>query len=59
MYITDPNERETFKLFFYVVENIPRQMIIGADFMQKWEVSLFPKREDYTVGVDPNAIEIV
>jgi hypothetical protein len=43
---------------FYVVETMPREVIIGVDFMQKWEISLHPKKHDFTIGVDPNAIEI-
>jgi hypothetical protein len=43
---------------FYVVENMPRELIIGVDFMQKWEITLDLKKEDYSIGVDPEAIEI-
>lgn len=43
---------------FYIVDNLAREMIIGVDFMQAWEIKLDMKAEDYTVGVDPEAIEI-
>lgn len=43
---------------FYVVDTMPREMILGFDFMQKWEISLRLKEEDYAIGVDPEAIEI-
>lgn len=44
---------------FHIVPRLPREIILGVDFMQTWEIRLDPKREDYTVGVDPQAIEIV
>ena len=43
---------------FYVVDQMPREVIIGVDFMQRWEIRLDMKAEDYEVGVDPEAIEI-
>jgi hypothetical protein len=43
---------------FYVVSDMPREVIIGADFMQRWEIKLDLKQEDYHVGIDPQAIEI-
>ena len=38
---------------FYVIDNMPREMIIGVDFMQGWDIKLDLKNEDYTVGLDP------
>lgn len=32
--------------------------IIGVDFMQRWEIRLDPKSHDFTIGVDPEAIEM-
>lgn len=43
---------------FYVVDVMPREVIIGVDFMQKWEIKLNLKGEDYEVGIDPQSIEI-
>ncbi|MBI4568921.1 MAG: retroviral-like aspartic protease [Planctomycetes bacterium] len=43
---------------FYVIDDMPRQMIIGVDFLQKWEITLDMKKEDYRIGADPRAIEI-
>lgn len=43
---------------FYVVERMPREIIVGVDFLQTWEITLDMKNEDFTVGVDPEAIEI-
>lgn len=43
---------------FYVVEKLVREILVGVDFMQAWEIKLDMKAEDYTVGVDPEAIEI-
>jgi len=43
---------------FYVVETMPREAIIGVDFMQKWEIRLDPKNHDFTVGIDPDSIEM-
>lgn len=44
---------------FYVVEKLPRDIILGVDFLQRWEIKLDMKREDFTTGVDPGAIEIL
>jgi len=43
---------------FYVVDEMPREVIIGVDFMQRWEIRLDPKNHDFTIGVDPEAIEM-
>lgn len=43
---------------FCVVRKMPREVIIGVDFLQQWEISLYPKRHDYAVGLDPQAIEL-
>lgn len=42
---------------FYVLENLRRKVVIGADFMQKWDIKLFPRDEKLTVGVNPEEIE--
>lgn len=44
---------------FYVVDRLPREVVVGVDFMQRWDIRLFPQREDYEVGVDPDAIELM
>ena len=43
---------------FYVIDKMPREMIIGVDFMQAWEIKLDLKNEDYTIGIDPQSVEI-
>lgn len=43
---------------FYVVDMMPREVIVGVDFMQAWEIKLDPKNHDFTIGVDPDAIEM-
>ena len=43
---------------FYIIDNMPREMIIGVDFMQGWDIKLDLKNEDYTVGLDPQNVEI-
>lgn len=43
---------------FYVIDEMPREVIIGVDFMQRWEIRLDPKAHDFTIGVDPEAIEM-
>jgi predicted aspartyl protease len=43
---------------FCVVDAMPREAIIGVDFMQKWEIRLDPKNHDFTIGLDPDAIEM-
>ena len=43
---------------FYVVDDMPREAIIGVDFMQKWEIKLYPKKHDFSIGIDPNSVEI-
>ncbi len=43
---------------FYVVDEMPREVIIGVDFMQRWGILLDPKNHDFTIGVDPEAIEM-
>lgn len=44
---------------FYVVRGLKREIIIGADFMQVWDIRLIPKKHDYTIGVNPNELEII
>ncbi|MBI4568920.1 MAG: retroviral-like aspartic protease [Planctomycetes bacterium] len=43
---------------FYVIDDMPRQVIIGVDFLQTWEIALDMKTEDYRIHADPRAIEI-
>ncbi|MBW8049803.1 MAG: retroviral-like aspartic protease [Cytophagales bacterium] len=43
---------------FYIIDKMPREMIIGVDFMQGWDIKLDLKNEDYTVGLDPQDVEI-
>ncbi|MBI4568919.1 MAG: retroviral-like aspartic protease [Planctomycetes bacterium] len=43
---------------FHVIDDMPRKMIIGVDFLQTWEITLDMKKEDYRIGADPNGIEI-
>lgn len=43
---------------FYVVNDMPREVIIGVDFMQAWEIKLDVKNHDFTIGIDPNALEM-
>jgi len=44
---------------FYVVRGLKREILIGADFMQAWDIRLIPKKHDYTVGVNPEELEII
>lgn len=43
---------------FYVVDSMPREVIIGVDFLQSWEIRLDPRKHDFTIGVDPDSIEM-
>lgn len=43
---------------FCVVETLAREAIIGVDFMQTWEIMLDPKNHDFTIGLDPESVEI-
>lgn len=43
---------------FYIIDEMPREMIIGVDFMQTWDIRLNLKNEDFTVGIDPQSVEI-
>jgi hypothetical protein len=43
---------------FYVVDEMPREAVIGVDFMQKWDIRLEPRRHEFTVGLDPDSIEM-
>jgi hypothetical protein len=44
---------------FYVVDDLRSPIIVGADFMQTWEIVLYPKDEDFEIKVDPENIEFV
>ena len=43
---------------FFVVDDMPREAIIGADFMQSWEIKLYPKKHDFSIGIDLDSVEI-
>jgi predicted aspartyl protease len=43
---------------FYVVDSMPREAIIGVDFLRRWEISLHPRSHSFTIGVAPGAIEM-
>lgn len=43
---------------FYVVNELSRDVIVGADMMQTWDMHLHPKRHKITVGVDPKNLEL-
>jgi hypothetical protein len=42
---------------FYVVDDLSSPIILGADFMQTWEITLDAKNEDFEIKVDPENIE--
>lgn len=44
---------------FYVVPELSRDIIVGADFLQNWGIILDPREETLTVGVDPHNIELI
>ena len=39
---------------FLVVDALAEEMIIGADFMQRWKIKLDPEQED--MSIDPRAL---
>ena len=41
---------------FYVVDDLPEEMFIGADMIRKWRISLDPDNE--TVTIDPCAEDL-
>jgi hypothetical protein len=43
---------------FYVSSDLSREAVIGADFMQKWDIRLQPRAHRFTVGIDPQHLEI-
>ena len=49
-------EVEGFNLFwhFLVVPNLSEELIIGADFLQRWKIKLDPKR----IIIDPKALKL-
>ena len=49
-------EVEGFNLFwhFLVVPNLSEELIIGADFLQRWEIKLDPER----IIIDPKALKL-
>jgi hypothetical protein len=42
---------------FLVIPELPYEIIIGADFLQKWKIRLDPVDEDFTL--DEKALEII
>lgn len=44
---------------FPVLENLSREVIIGANTLQSWEIKLDLKNESVTVIVDSKAIELL
>jgi len=51
-------EVEGFNLFwhFLVVPNLSEELIIGADFLQRWEIKLDPESE--RIIIDPKALKL-
>ena len=49
-------EVEGFNLFwhFLVVPNLSEELIIGADFLQRWKIKLDPER----IIIDPKALKL-
>jgi predicted aspartyl protease len=41
---------------FLVVEKLPQELVIGADFLQRWKIKLDPATEQFII--DPAALEI-
>jgi predicted aspartyl protease len=42
---------------FLVVPSLPYEVIIGADFLQRWKIKLDPATEDFII--DERALEII
>lgn len=42
---------------FLVVSELPYEIIIGADFLQRWKIKLDPVTEDFVI--DEKALEII
>ncbi|MHC1611395.1 MAG: retropepsin-like aspartic protease [Candidatus Methanospirareceae archaeon] len=51
-------EVEGFNLFwhFLVVPNLSEELIIGADFLQRWKIKLDPENEK--IIIDPKALKL-
>lgn len=43
--------------YFLVVQELPYELIVGADFFQKWKIKLDPLAEDFII--DEKALEII
>ena len=43
---------------FFVINDMPREVIIGVDFIQSWEIKLYPEKHAFSIGIDPNSLEI-
>jgi hypothetical protein len=43
--------------YFLVVPELPYEVIVGADFMQKWKIKVDPSTEDFII--DEKALEII
>ena len=44
---------------FPVLEKLSREVIIGANTLQSWEIKLDPKNESVQVGVDSHHLELI
>jgi hypothetical protein len=44
---------------FYIVDNLVYPVIVGSDFMQTWDIVLYPKKEDFEIKGDPKNIPLV
>jgi predicted aspartyl protease len=44
---------------FPVLDKLSKDIIIGSNTLQSWEIKLDPKNESITVGVDPKAIDLL
>jgi len=51
--------KKSYIHMYHVVDEMPRSIIVGVDFMQRWEMKLDLKTESFTFGVDPQGIEII
>ena len=47
----------TLSFMFLVVPELPYEVIVGADFFQKWKIKLDPSTEDFIL--DERALEII
>jgi len=50
-------KRHPLAHMFLVVQKLPYEIIIGADFLQRWKIKLDPATEEFII--DEKALEIV